>query len=569
MAWQPSSAVPDSGGWKPSTAVPDEAKKADAPHEEVSKSRTALDQGLQGATFGFGDEITDRIGAFIAHQYTGESYDDMLKLAKEQSKERMTQEWEQHPVISGASQIAGSIGTGAAGAGTKVGKAVASDIAGSGTIGRLIKGAGLNAATGALYGAGTADEGHRMEEARKGAEWGVGGGAVGSGIGKIASKVIAPKITGAAKTLMDAGVKLTPGQMSKSFNHLLKTAENSLSSVPFVGSQIKRAQLTSLESFNTAVLNKALAQVGEKMPTHIEQGRGAIEHAGTVIGDKYEKLLPKLTFKLDTALIKDIRDLNNTLISEGIPEKVLKDLNRTVNDVMNSRLDPFLSMDGKKFKDIEQTFNTLRNHHVGDPAKDSQMFADAMYRFQGLLKDTLEKQNPKYGKELSKINSAWAAFARARDASIRRASSGGVFTPNDLLQEIKKSSTKGVFARGDGLLQDLADAGSKILPSNVPDSGTMQRATWAALLGGGAFLHPGAVIPAAVGTAAYTSPAMTAARKLATPGMKRAAVGEAVNKASPVVGGTAGTNISNMIRPQAHGLPKVNLPEGPPVQLGQ
>lgn len=161
------------------------------PQAPVSAGRTALDQGLQGATFGFADEITDRAGAGIAGLFTSEKYDDLLKEARGMSKERLNAEMQQRPGLSITSNLAGGLLTGGAGATTKTGTAIANSLRSGNTAARVTKGAVAGATSGGLYGAGSAEDGERLEGAGKGAAL---GGAFGAAI----------PIAGAA---VNAGVK--------------------------------------------------------------------------------------------------------------------------------------------------------------------------------------------------------------------------------------------------------------------------------------------------------------------------------------------------------------------------
>jgi hypothetical protein len=144
---------------------------------DTSVGRTVLDQGMQGATFGFSDEISDRIGALIASKMTGTPYSEMLEQARSGTKERLNKQTEENPVTSIVSNIAGGLLTGGAGATTKAGAAVGNSLRSGNLAARAVKGAVAGAASGAAYGAGTADEGERAEGAGSGA---ILGGAVGA-----------------------------------------------------------------------------------------------------------------------------------------------------------------------------------------------------------------------------------------------------------------------------------------------------------------------------------------------------------------------------------------------------
>lgn len=516
---------------------------------DISIGRTALDKGLQGATYGFSDEMTDLLGAAVAHMYTGEPFHDMHKEAREESKARLQSESEQHPYVSTASELGGALGTGFAGAGTKAGKFVANNIRNAGTAEKIGKSAILGAGTGALYGAGTSDSGKRLEGAKKGAETGaLTGGATATG-GEALARAASPVFDKSVKLLRDAGVKLTPGQLSKGTVETLKRMEDTFGSIPFVGNTVRSAVKNSFHSFNTAILNKALAPIGEKMPKNMEAGRQAIAHAEKIIGSKYDKLVPKLKFQLDNQFIADLGQFERDTLSKMSPE-MQKTFQSKFKSITEHRLDKNLGMSGEEFKKVESELgyearNYLSNHNASPQEKE---LGNALQEAQGFLRDNLERMNPQYAKELKKINESWAMFKRAQGASIRRLTSGGVFSPTDLAADIKKSTSKGSFARGDGLLQDLADAGMEVLPSKVPDSGTVERAVSTGLvLGGGeaarhaGLLNPKAIIPAAGIMGAYSKPGIAGINKWANTTPTRDMIRQAVEKATPAVtGGVSG-----------------------------
>lgn len=175
----------------------DNVQPEQPPQEEQLKTgvgRTALEQSMQGATFGFSDEIMDRIGALIASKATGESYDTLLDEARKASQDRLKAQMEERPALSVASQLAGGLLTGGAGATTKGGAAIANSLRTGGTAARIAKGVVAGAASGGLYGAGTGEEGNRLESAGEGA---LTGGIVGGAIPAV----------GAATKQLTLGVK--------------------------------------------------------------------------------------------------------------------------------------------------------------------------------------------------------------------------------------------------------------------------------------------------------------------------------------------------------------------------
>jgi hypothetical protein len=159
-------------------------------------ARTVFDQGMQGASFGFADEISDRLGAGIAALATDQSYGDMLQEARGLTKERQKRQFEQHPVASIASNVAGGLVTGGAGAATKTGTAIGNLLRSGNLAARVGKGALAGATSGAAYGAGTAEDGKRLDGAGQGSIYGGIAGAalpaVGAALSKANTRVIIP-----------------------------------------------------------------------------------------------------------------------------------------------------------------------------------------------------------------------------------------------------------------------------------------------------------------------------------------------------------------------------------------
>lgn len=194
--------------------------------------RTALEQGLQGATFGISDEIIDALGAAGAKAYDilsgrnmmeGQSVGDVYDIARQESQARLQRQMEQNPATSIAANIGGALLTGGAGATTKGGQAAAKALTSGGTAARIAKGAGAGALSGGAYGFGTGsgDIEQRLENAKTGAALGglTGGaipaaGAAARGVGA----AVLPKIDEALKPLgnraNELGIPLSIDQLS-------------------------------------------------------------------------------------------------------------------------------------------------------------------------------------------------------------------------------------------------------------------------------------------------------------------------------------------------------------------
>jgi hypothetical protein len=134
------------------------------------------------------------------------------------------------------------------------------------------------------------------------------------------------------------------------------------------------------------------------------------------------------------------------------------------------------------------------------------------------MRDTLPRVNPKLGNELKKINEGYANYARIRQAASSTATGAmeGVFTPAQLAQAVRAQDVtagKGASATGRALMQDLAEQGTNVLGSKVPDSGTAGRIWLGTGLGAGT-VATGTAIPAAAGLGLASLPYLGKGREL-------------------------------------------------------
>lgn len=349
-----------------------------------------------------------------------------------------------------------------------------------------------------------------------------GPGAVGKLAG--ASLEALPSFSGAVKTLMKEGVQLTPGQLSSG---IVRAGEKALSKVPFGRDIVAKGTLESLGSFNRAVVNRALKPLGLEAESGAS-GRALIADAERKIGQKYEALLPKLTFQADPKFLEDAAGIEQNSL-RMMPEQQQKQWKAALDNVLE-HMDAQGTMTGPAFKEVDSDLAHLQRTylHSDDPAH--HQFSDAVGELRSAFRDALERANPKKADELRDLNTSWAIFKRAQDASVRRAANAGIFSPADLLQSTKKGSTVGAFARGDALLQDLAEAGNEVLPSGVPRTeGLAGRLGTELLLGGpGALLmgHPGIAAGVVGGSLPYTETGLRAINALArtAPRLARAIV---------------------------------------------
>lgn len=364
------------------------------------------------------------------------------------------------------------------------------------------------------------------------------GGVLGKGVsllGKAAAGAIKPTFDGAVKKLMDAGVKLTPGQLTQGAG---KWLEEMGQSVPLLGVLIRKASADSIGSFNTAAANEALKPIGERIPTGVKPGEDLIKAGQSALSDAYDRAIQKVgQFRTDGVFWNELSNLK-TLVGE-MPKSHADQFQAILDNRLNTRLAPRGTMDGQTFKQVESELGTmargLKRSGAGQGGMADGQLGTALSEVQGIMRKTLERQNPDAASALAAVNKAWAGFQRVEDASIRRVASDGVFTPADLLSSVKSWATgsgqKHSLAAGDQMLQDFAKAGQEVLPNKLPNSTTADRIMLRDAVGGGAAgaaggsiagaatAHPLTALGLGAGLAAYTKPGIAAVNSLAHNGV--------------------------------------------------
>jgi hypothetical protein len=408
----------------------------------------------QGLSFGFGDEIE----AFL--KKGDGTYED--KLAEIRSA--MAQFAEQNPNTALGAEIVGSLPTallGGAGL-ARAGMTGAAKIAGT---------------QGAVYGFG-AGEGGAAERAKSA----VTGGIVSAGVGK-ASDVLFPRVTEAAKAMMKEGVRLTPAQR---VGGAARAIEEKLKSMPFAGEVISNAEARALRDFNTGAMNNVMRMLGKgkKIPKGMA-GNEAFQIVDDAISSAYSNVIPKLSVNLDNKfqsdLVKILRE-NRGLGSSGLDQ-----FNKQLQVIFDpSKVGKGNLVTGQTLRNMdselgEQAMSFLR----GGTATERQM-GKALFDVQRLLRDSMKSKDRAVMSEYAKTQAAFRQFLPVRSAVVKANRQEGVFTPSQLLKGSEKADTsagKRVTARGEAPQQRYGQQGAEALASNVPNSGTVDRAALALFAG--------------------------------------------------------------------------------------
>ena len=439
----------------------------------------------KGATFNWNDEIE---AALRTGQISGKEY---LQL-RDQLRKQNEQFSKDYPATSTGLEIAGGMALPGAAALKPVtrGFGLAKDVA-------------LGTALGGLTGAGSAPEQANMaDEATKEALMG-GGISLGLGTGL---RALAPAVRPEAAALRKQGVPLTPGA---AFGGTIQKMEQSAESIPLLGQVVSGAREESYKGFNRAAYNKVLKNLDPALEVPKDMsGTDALKFVNQQISDRYTSIVPNVSLSNTSTFSKGLDAVKSKYSGGNMGEAQAKQLADKV-DSLKAEISKNGVLSGNRVQAIKQDLAELSMQYSKATGSEGQL-GNAFKDLQGLFMNSLRNQNPNYSKELKKADSAYADYLRVQSAMVPAKGAGAekVFSPEQLRQAVKKedqSKRKGLFAKGEARMQDLADTGTSVLGNKVPDSGTSSRAMAAALMAGvPAYVNPFAGAASAAAMAPYT-----------------------------------------------------------------
>lgn len=435
-----------------------------------------------------------------------------------------------------------------AGAGNLVGSAAA---AAPLTVGAGIPGAiASGALTGATQPVNPDSQDFWSDKLANAAAGAAGGGVLGGGA-SLAGRVLAPNINPAIQRLMAAGVIPTPGMIAGGGAN---RAEQSLTSVPFIGSSISGARNRAIDSFNHAAYADALAPIGAAVPAGTEAGGAGVDAVNDLIGRAYDSIENRAQFNYDGQLHRDISGIRNTLSQTASPQ-TLDQFDNILRNQVTQKMDPNTGeMTGPQWGTTRSMLSTLqRQNTLGQPTADQTALASAVGDLRDAVNSNVVRNSaPDVQTDLANANSAYARYKRIEQAAgytgARR--SGNVFTPADYSRAVGAQSSAYQKATGTGLNSPFA-LDAEALSTNVPNSGTPERAgTIATILALPHIIaHPG-IIPAGLAARAAYSPTGVGlmGRLMTARSAAVQAAGNMVRSAAPglsVLGGAAGGQLPN------------------------
>lgn len=340
------------------------------------------------------------------------------------------------------------------------------------------------------------------------------GGAVTGGVThgavRMAGAAAAPAISPEVRALHAEHVPMTIGDILGGTVRKIETVGGFL---PFVGDMIQNQRERGLHGFNRAGANRALAPLDETLPDGIRPGHTTIQHVQQRFAHAYEDITPQIRVHLDrpwqdqlTAQIAHIRD-------GGLSDELRTRFNTFLRrEVLGRRMESDGSMTGQAFRDADETLGREAEAYSGTNANPADReYGNQIRQLQTNLRELAYRSSPpRVAARLQAINEGYSNLVRIETAAAN--TSHGIYTPEQLRAATLRHDNTAhdrASAAGRARMQDLASAGSGVLPSTSENgSGGQNMMTrslinlgGAGALGGAALaLHPNPLLVAGLGS---------------------------------------------------------------------
>lgn len=312
---------------------------------------------------------------------------------------------------------------------------------------------------------------------------------LGAAGGAILSKALRGiNATPEARSLMDQGVTLTPGQAAGA-GSFVKKAEEYLGTLPIASHFIKGAQNRAVEDANVAAVQTVRNMVGEGVKLG-KPPREAIEQTREAISNAYTQALEGVSVPLANTA-NAMQDLLPTIARDHpmIPASEIEQAGRYIQGRFRGLWDGGVrDLTGDQIKQIDSEIG----QHIRDLAKSTNAAdktAVPLWRdLQQEVRNRIVGGIPiEQGAQLHQANAAYRQLLMLENAMLP---GNDVFTPRRLkmtLERMNKNQTPNTE------LGKISQAMSATLPNQVPSSGTAERLLVgglpALLMGGGAGAH--------------------------------------------------------------------------------
>lgn len=321
------------------------------------------------------------------------------------------------------------------------------------------------------------------------AEMAMGGlmGKAGDRVIRGAARKIAPSVSKAMAELGKKGVRVTPGQATRESQsipgRLLTAFEDRATSLPGPTGQLVRAgRERASEDFVLGGVNDLLGDIGKSLPKGTPAGHQSVAFAQKAASGAYDDALVGMNFVPDPQFGGEARALIDNARNGGLSKPHFKQFGELVRNVVMRRAEANGgSLSGDSFKTVMSELRQKGSKFGSSSVASEQEYGAAVSALADAIEEGARRSsNPQSVAALDAADRAYAKLVRVEGAA--KNAPDGIFSPAQLATSIRQADSsvrKRAVAAGEGLMQDYASAGRKILPSAIGDSGTGGRdAMW-------------------------------------------------------------------------------------------
>jgi hypothetical protein len=296
-------------------------------------------------------------------------------------------------------------------------------------------------------------------------------GVTGGATSGILAKAIAPrlKVLPEAKTLMDEGITLTPGQMSA--GKVLKGTEGLMTSLFGVGPRVEKLYGDTIEQFNINRINNALKPIGKAISPDTEAGTEAFDEAFKTISNEYKKELNGAILPFTKANLSKVEKLpQKGILTVNGREKYWAVLEQALHNIRK----PKGTITGEQYQEALSNIRAHKRNFVNSTNPDDKYVLEQLGAAEKRLQQEALSNVPDKASKLAGADKAYAKLQVLTDAGARTGGESGMFSPAQLSAAIKKSTSKQDLVRGKGYDQKVSDAAKKVMTQQA-NSRTAER----------------------------------------------------------------------------------------------
>lgn len=278
-------------------------------------------------------------------------------------------------------------------------------------------------------------------------------GGLTGGAGHAVSRAIAPAPAPEVAAMRAAGVDLPPGRAA---GGVANAAEGMLRDIPIGGTFARAADERALGQFNVASINEALKPLGMKFDTRTTQaGNELFAKASGAVRDAYTNAAKQITGTADDAFTTDVSAVMRQAAT--LPAATKEQIGEVIAN--NLKVPLGQPVNGAELLAMKNTFRDL----AFEARKGGSDQVSKIYKtIEDSVNSLIGRINPEAAAAVKSADTAYRNMLAVRGA-VNKSLENGVFTPAQLAAASRTVSGAGASARGEGVMQPLAQAGMSAL----------------------------------------------------------------------------------------------------------